>query len=201
MLGIFFECEADKNKKYYRVIRTNREYSDGRKFPINEVVIADSKVDLGATDKTKLGGFYISTYEYIFRWLIRGDTLCEVEIPKDTKIYKTVSENGIYIAEKMILSNPQKIDDNYAFELYLNSKLTEKSYFQAMTACAICGYINTALKVCTDKVNKTNVDIAIMEFEKFTERRKKENYINDLLSIKSAKILYDKLLYIKNAEK
>lgn len=201
MLGKFFECEADKNNKYYRVIQTVKEYSDGRRFPINEVVISDQKIDLETTDRTKMGGFCISTYEYIFRWLIRGDTLCEVKIPEDSKIYKTVSENGIYIAEKIILTNPIKIDDNFAMELYLNSTLPEISYFKAMTACAICGYINTALKVCDDKVNIENVDIAISELEDFCKRREKENYINDALSIESIKILHDKLKQIKNIDK
>ena len=201
MLGKFFECEADKNNKYYRVIQTVKEYSDGRRFPIDEVVISDQKIDLETTDRTKMGGFCISTYEYIFRWLIRGDTLCEVKIPEDSKIYKTVSENGIYIAEKIILTNPRKIDDNFAMELYLNSTLPEISYFKAMTACAICGYINTALKVCDDKVNIENVDIAISELEDFCKRREKENYINDALSIESIKILHDKLKQIKNIDK
>ena len=199
MLGKFFECEADKNNKYYRVIQTVKEYSDGRRFPIDKIVESDNKVDINATDKTKMGGFCISTYEYIFRWLIRGDTLCEVKIPKECKIYKTVSENGIYIAEKMILTNPKKIDDDFAMELYLNSTLPEKSYFIAMTACAIMGYINTALRVCEDKVNKENVDIAITEFEEFCKRREEENYIENDTAIENVKILYEKLKKIRNA--
>ena len=83
-----------------------------------------------------MGGFCISTYEYIFRWLIRGDTLCEVKIPEDSKIYKTGSDNGIYLSDKIILTNPKKIDDNFAMELYLNSKLPERSYFIAIAVCA-----------------------------------------------------------------
>ena len=197
MLGKFFECEADRNKKYYRVIQTIKEYDDGRRFPIDKLVESDNKVDLNATMKSEIGGFCISTYEYIFRWLIRGDTFCEVKIPKDTKIYKTVSENGIYVSEKIILTNPQIINDNFAMKLYEKSKLPEISYFKAMTACAICGYINTALKVCEDKVNKKNVDIAISELENFCLRRKDENYENDFLKENNVKKIYDKLLEIK----
>lgn len=66
-----------------------------------------------------------------------------------------------------------------------------------MTACAICGYINTALKVCEDKVNKKNVDIAISELENFCLRRKDENYENDFLKENNVKKIYDKLLEIK----
>lgn len=198
MLGKFFESEADRNKKYYRVIHTIKEYSDGRRFPIDEVVIADKKVDLNATDRTKMGGFCVSTYQGIFRWLIRGDTLCEVKIPEDSKIYKTVSDNEIYISDKIILTNPKQVDDNFAMELYMKSKLPEISYFKAMTACAICGYINTALKVCEDKVNKDNVDIVIEELKDFCKRREDEKYRNDILAEEGIKILYNMLKNIKN---
>jgi len=198
MIGKFFECEADKNGKYYRVIQTIKEYSDGRRFPLDEIVVADNKVNLNATDRTKMGGFCISSYEYIFRWLIRGDTLCEVKIPKDTKIYKTVSDNGIYIADKIILTNPKKIDDDFAMNLYKVSTLPELSYFKAMTACSICGYINTAIQVCNDKVNKENVDIAIKELEDFCKRRADEKYIDNPLAKEAVKVLYNRLIEIKN---
>lgn len=198
MLGKLFECEADRNGKYYRVIQTKKEYGDGRRFPINEVVISDKKINLEAEEKTDMGGFCISTYEYIFRWLIRGDTLCEVIIPENEKIYKTVSYNGIYLAEKIILKNPVKITDELATELYFNSKLPEdKSYFKAMTACAICGYIKTALKVCEDKVNKDNIDIAISELDDFCKRRKDEKYIDNPEAIETLKILRNRLEEIR----
>ena len=145
-----------------------------------------------------MGGFCVSTFDYIFRWLIRGDTLCEVIIPENEKIYKTVSENGIYIAEKIILTNPTKIDDDFATELYLKSNLPEVSYFKAMTACAICGYIKTALKVCEDKVNKDNVDTVIIELEEFCKRRNDEKFIEDMSAISSVQILKNRLLNIKS---
>ncbi len=197
MLGKLFECEANRNQKYYRVIQIIKEYNDGRRFPIDEIVIADKKVNLITTDKTKIGGFCISTYDYIFRWLIRGDTLCEVIIPDNEKIYKTVSDNGIYIANKMILTNPIKIDDNLATKLYMNSNLPEISYFKAMTACAICGFINTALKVFKDKVNKDNINIAISELDDFCQRRIDEKYIENSSAIESVKILRNKLNELK----
>jgi len=198
MTGNFFECEADRNEKYYRVIHTIKEYSDGRRFPINEIITSDKKVDLNATDITKMGGFCISTYEYIFRWLIRGDTLCEVKIPEDSKIYKTVSDNSIYLSDKIILKSPRKIDDDFAMELYLNSILPEKSYFICIAVCAICGYINTAIKVCEDKVNKQNVDIAIHEFKEFCKRKEEERYINNCFEIETVKTVFDKLKKIQN---
>lgn len=198
MLGKFFECEANKDEKYYRVIQTVKEYPDGKRFPINEIVVADKKINFEAKETNEMGGFCVSTYDCVFRWLIRGDTLCEVTIPENEKIYRTTSKNGIYIAEKIILKNPQKINDTFAMKLYLSSKLPEESYFKAMTACAICGYLNTANRVFKDKVNKDNVDFAISEMKEFCKRRVEEkNYIEDYLKIESVKTLYNRLKQVQ----
>lgn len=88
MLGKFIECEADRNSKYYRVIQTIKEYRDGRRFPLNEIVVADNKVDLNATDRKQIGGFYISTKEikhdniywkYSIMCIIHNNGLCSIE--------------------------------------------------------------------------------------------------------------------------
>ena len=195
MLGKFFECEVDTNNKFYKIIQVNNSnFKYNKTFPFNEIVISDKIINLNATEISDIGGFFISTYEYIFRWIIRGDILCEVKVPENSKVYKTVSENGAYVTEKIILTNPKKIDDNFAMELYTNSTLSDKSYFSAMAACDISGYINTAIKVYKDKVNKENVDIAISEFEGFCKRKSKEGLINSGLDNKNVKILYDKLI-------
>lgn len=198
ILGDFFENEVDRNNKYYKVVQLSKMYRNGKEFPINKVIFSDKKINLKATDKSDIGGFYISTYEFIFRWLIRGDTLCEVIIPEDSKVYKTTSENGIYVSDKIILTNPIKIDDNFAMKLYNASNLSEISYFKAMTACAINGYINTAIKVLNDKVNKENIDIAISEFENFCKRREEEHFMSNVLSIETVSKFYEKLKQIKN---
>ena len=199
MLGKLFDCEADRNIKYYRVIQTVKEYKDGKRFPIDEVVVADKEIDLNATDSIEMGGFCVSTYNYAFRWLVRGDTLCEVIIPEDSKLYKTISSDDVYVCEKMILTNPRKIDDDFAMELYKVSTLNEISYFKAMAACAICGYINTALKVCEDRVNAENIEVAMKEFEAFCKRREKENYDKNILKTENVKVIYDKLKMIQNS--
>ena len=93
----------------------------------------------------------------------------------------------------MILTNPKKIDDEFAMELYKVSTLNEISYFRAMTACAICGYINTALKVFEDRVNIQNVNVAISEFESFCKRREEEPYWESILETDGVKIIYNKL--------
>ena len=58
-----------------------------QQIPIDEIVIADKKINFNAEQQIDIGGFCVSTFDYIFRWLIRGDTLCEVTIPEKEKIY------------------------------------------------------------------------------------------------------------------
>ena len=82
-------------------------------------------------------------------------------------------------------------------KLYKSSLLPEISYFKAMTACAICGYTNVALKVCEEKVNKSNVDIAIKELAEFCKRRNDEKYIDTEETKTSLQRLKDKLNEIK----
>ena len=43
MISKFFECEVNRNEKYYRVIQTEKDYPDGKKFPIDEIVVANRK--------------------------------------------------------------------------------------------------------------------------------------------------------------
>ena len=166
--------EVNRENNYYKIIQMSSKYNDGRCFPIDEIVIADKKVNLSADIPEDMGGFCVSDNNHIFRWIIRGDTLCQVKIPEDSKIYKTDSDNGIYIADKIILTNPQKIDDSLAMELYKQSKLIEISYFRALAACSIKGYSDTALKVFSDRINKQNVSVAIQEFDSFCKRREDE---------------------------
>ena len=121
---------------------------------------------------------------------INGDiALCE-------KANQQFNWHGDFICE-----GPKKIDDNFAMELYKVSTLNEISYFRAMTACAICGYINTALKVFEDKVNIQNISVAIPEFEGFCKRREEEHYGKNILEIESVKIIYNKLKELQNNKK
>ena len=90
MLGKFFICEAPKKGNYVKTINTIREYEDGRRFPIDEVIIADKEINIRAISKEDMGGLNVSNYKSILRWLLRGDTLCDITIPEDGKIYETI---------------------------------------------------------------------------------------------------------------
>ena len=183
---------ADNNDKYYKIIQMEKEYKDGRHFPINEVVESDIKIDLKAKDYKKIGGFFISDYKNIFRWIVRGDTLCEVIIPSDTRIYRVEGNVKVFVSNKIILVNPLKLNDDNVTVLYNNSNLPENEYFRALAACSIKGYIKTATRLIKEKINRQNIDVALTEFIEFCERRNIEFGI-DTLHINSVKLVLDML--------
>ncbi len=191
------EFKRVNNKdKYYKFVELNIPYRNGKCFIENEILISDKKINLNATDRKEIGGFCISDYEHIFRWVIRGSYLCEVIIPEESIIYKTDSDNGIYISEKIILVNPIKMNDEIALELYNHSKLNDISYFRALAACTAQGYINTAKTIIKDKININNVNIALEEFYSFCKAREEE-YNIEVSKLENVKLILYELENIK----
>lgn len=174
MLGKFFICEAPKTGNYVKAINMIREYQDGKRFPIDEVVIADKDINILAIEKDDMGGLNVSNYESVLRWLLRGDTLCDVIIPEDGKIYETLSfatNHGTFRADKIILSNPRIINDKLALELYKMSNLPWKSYIQTLPYISTQGFVETCYKIVNDKVNKENANEALEIYDNYLERR------------------------------
>lgn len=140
-------------------------------YKLNEVNIA-SNWNPSSTDLKEMGGFNFSTEDKILRWLIRGDTLYDVEIPKDAEVIDCPSESaphGVFRSNKIIISNPRLVTDDIAMGLYLKSNLPDKSYYKALAGCAIRGYRNTSLKIIEDKVNKDNIDLVLSEIDDFVK--------------------------------
>lgn len=138
-------------------------------YKVDEINVAD-KWNPNALDPTEMGGFNFSTEDKILRWLIRGDTLYDVEIPKDAEVINCPSEsapNGVFRSNKIILHNPRTVTDDIAMNLYLKSNLPEKSYYKSLIGCAIRGYKNTCIKIIKDKVNQDNIDIVLSEINDF----------------------------------
>lgn len=157
--------------KYVKVVfGTDSLAGDGFHYRVGEVNIATHWNPLADSPK-EMGGFNFSTEEKIFRFLVRGDTLYEVELPVDSEIVSVESisaPNGVFRSNKIVLKNPCLVTDEVAMRLYEKSNLPEKSYFKALAGCAVRGYLKTAKKVIADKVNSTNIDLAIEEFLDFT---------------------------------
>ena len=146
-------------------------------YKIGEVNVANTwnpKAERGR----EFGGFNYTTEDCILRWLHRGDTLYDVEIPKDAENIKLEGATTIYRCNKIILTNPRKVTDEMAMEFYKKSNIPEKSYYKALGAVALMNYKNTALAILRDKVNKNNIDIVLEEWNDFIQNGGDGNRLN-----------------------
>ena len=156
-----------KNKKFLKAMFGQTSGADNSfEYKIGEINIAPIW-NPSSTDPKEMGGFNFSVEDKIIRWIVRGDTLYDVIIPEDAEIINIPHQgtpDGVFRANKIIITNPRPITDELAMELYLKSTIPEKSYYKTMAGCAIRGRINTAKKILEDKINKDNIDTAIQEF-------------------------------------
>ncbi len=124
-----------------------------------------------ASDPKEMGGFNFSTETKIFRWLIRGDTIYDVELPEDAKVVECESisaPHGVFRTNKIIIRNPRPVTDDMAMDFYLKSELPDFAYYKALAGCAIRGYRNTCLKLIEERVNENNIDEVLSEIDDFT---------------------------------
>ena len=138
-------------------------------YKIDEVNIADIW-NPSTLDPKEMGGFNISTYDKVLIWLIRGDTIYDVEIPDDAEVVNCPSKsapNGVFRSNKIILHNPRIITDELAYDLYKKFNLPKKSYYKSLAGCAIRGYRNTCIAIIKDKINKENIDLVLSEIDDF----------------------------------
>ena len=138
-------------------------------YKLDEVNVA-AKWNPKATDWDEQGGFNFSNEENILRWLARGDTLYDVIIPEGEEVLDVRNSNtphGIFRAGKIIVTNPRKMTDELAMELYKKSAMPELTYYKTMAAMAMKGFKETCLQLIRDRVTKENVDLVISEYEDF----------------------------------
>lgn len=158
------------NKKYLKVMYGNISGANNElEYKIDEVNVAPFW-NPTSNDPKEMGGFNFSTEDKILRWLVRGDTIYDVVIPDDTEIINCESistPNGVFRSNKIIITNPQKITDEIAMELYLKSNIPEKSYYKSLAGLAIRGHMNTCKKLINDRINKDNIDEVLEEINDF----------------------------------
>ncbi len=159
-------------KKYCKVMFGNTSGADKDVvYKLDEVNVAELW-NKNASEPKEMGGFNYSTYDMVFRWLVRGDTIYDVEIPNDAEVVCIDSPSapgGVFRTNKIILSIPRIVDDNMALELYKCSKLPEKSYYKALAGCMIRWYRNTCLELINDRINKDNIDLVLSEISDFVK--------------------------------
>lgn len=186
--------------KYLKVMfGTKSKAGYGFQYKIGEVNISE-KWNPNDLDPKNRGGFNFSTENKILRWLVRGDTIYNVTIPENAEIIDCPNESaphGVFITNKIILTNPRLITDEMAMHFYLVSDLPEKSYFKAMYGVARRGHMKTALQIFKDKINKKNINLALDEFEDFC--KPSDSWVDDGEHLgENIKKIYQMLLEIKN---
>lgn len=170
-------------KKYCKVMFGNISGANSDVvYKLDEVNVAN-KWNPNADNPKDMGGFNFSTYDMVFRWLVRGDTIYDVEILADAEVVNVDSPSapgGVFRTNKMILSNPRVVDDDMALELYKYSKLPDKSYYKALAGCMIRSYRNTCLELIKERVNKDNIDLVLSEISDFVRPENSSGSTGDL---------------------
>lgn len=150
--------------KYVKVMFENK--GADFEYKIDDVNIA-TKWNPKADKGRDFGGFNYTTEDCILRWLHRGNTIYDVEVPNDAENIKLEGATTIYRTNKIIVRNPKKIDDDLAFHFYKISNIPEKSYYKSLGVVSIMNYRKTALEILKDKVNKDNIDEVLEEWNDF----------------------------------
>lgn len=173
------------SNKYVKVMFDTTSGASDFEYKINEVNISNN-CNPNASNGKDFGGFNYTIEDCIIRWLHRGDTLYDVEIPNDAENIKIDGATTIYRTNKIIISNPRKINDEIAFEFYKKSNIPEKSYYKALAVATIMNYKKTAYAILNDKVNKNNIDEVLEEWNDFishggkNDRKDVNNFVKEI---------------------
>ena len=154
--------------KYLKVMYGDASHANGFKYKIGEVNEADNW-NPEADSPKEMGGFNYASEDVILRYLLRGDILYDVSIPSDADVVECSTENvanGVFRSNKIIVSNPRMLTEDIVMDLYLKSKLSEKTYFQCVNFL-VYKYPCVARKIVIDHVNDSNVDSVIEEYAKY----------------------------------
>ena len=195
--------------KYLKwVFKDNIGHRENQKFEIGQVVTCDTW-DPTNPDWDKRGGFNFTNEECALRWMSRGDTLYEVEIPKDAEVINVKNDKtpgGIIVANKIILKNPVPISEELLIDFYNKSKLPLSTYFETIGLLASRGYYDIALMIIKDKVNMDNIDFALEKFNTSLKPWHEVNYdsynavkevLEEIKSPVDINLFIDKEPYIK----
>jgi hypothetical protein len=143
----------------------------------DKIIVADNW-NADAKTPEEMGGINFSNETNILRWFVRGDTIYDVKIPPNATVISVPNPstpNGVFRADKIVITNPRPITDELAMYYYKKSIMPEKTYYKALAGLALRGCINTAKQLIKDKVKKDNVNEVIKEFNDFPKPYRKED--------------------------
>ncbi len=177
-----------KDKKFVKVMFGTTSGANGFEYQEGIVNIAENW-NPKETEPELMGGFNFSVEDKVLRYLVRGDTICDVGVPEDAEIIDCPSEacpHGIFRTNKIVIFNVRPMTDELAMYFYKKSNLPEKSYYKSFAGCAVRGYKNTTMAIINDKVNNENIDLVISEFEDFVkpgyywDKKGDEDFVNNV---------------------
>ena len=178
--------------KYVRVMDGAKSNAGGFEYKLDEVNIA-KLWNPSTMEPDKMGGFNFGTEDKILRWLHRGDTIYDVDIPNDAIVILCDESKGVYRSNKIIVSNPKKITDDLVLDLYKKTTLSNKILADCLVILIWKDRIKISKYIINDRVNKNNVDEFYTEFMNYSS---KNNFESDELKAKYRE-LEDMLLKIK----
>lgn len=179
--------------KYVRVMDGIKSNAGGFEYKLDEINISNNW-NPNEVEPERMGGFNFGSEDKILRWLHRGDTISDVIIPEDAEIILCNEEKGVWRANKIIVTNPQKITDKMVIELYKKTTLSNRVIAQCLQTLLWKNRIEVSKYIINDRVNKENIDEFINEFENYVKKSEEFNY--DELG-RDSKIIYDTLKQIK----
>lgn len=109
---------SESMSKYVRVMDKDVSNMSGKRFKIGEINVSD-EWDPNATTLDNIKGINFSTEESILRWIRRGDTLYEVELPDDAQVIKcpgTFTPDGLFRTNKIIVKNPIPLNEEVVMD-------------------------------------------------------------------------------------
>ena len=166
--------------KYVRVMDKDISNASGKKFKINEVNISD-EWDPNATSLDTIKGINFSTDESILRWIRRGDTLYDVELPEDAEVIKcpgTFTPDGLFRTNKIIVKNPIPLTEDVVMDLYKISRLPDKTYHDVLAILAIRKFDKVCDKLIKDRVNRGTINDYLKDYIAFESDIRDGNYGN-----------------------
>jgi len=183
------EMIKEINKKYVKVIDGLKSNANGFEYKLNEINISQNW-NPKTLDPEKMGGFNFGTEDKILRWLHRGDIIYDVIIPENAEVILCDSEKGIYIANKIIITNPRTITDDMVLELYKKTTLSNKIIAQVLVTLLWRKRKEISKYIIKDRVNLNNIDEILNEFVSYAGI--------DNLNSESGNEIYEMLQEIKS---
>ena len=146
----------------------------------------------------KFDGTEFTTIDKAVRWLLYGDTLYHISLPRWSvveELHAKDTNHGLLKTDSIIVKDGVKITDKIAMNLYKRSVLHDKAYFRTLAAVAIMGYRSTARLILKERINEDNVEEAIKEYVSYVDVESKNNYSKE--NVEFYKNIYKELEKIK----